>query len=316
MAERAAATEAIAVTTAATGASDKWFRRLLFVPPLGFLVLMTIFPLLYSLGVSLFNYIIGGKPQFIWFGNYGTLFTDPSFWEVTWITVKITFFAVTIEMVLGVLLSFALHEKLPGMAIFRLIIFLPMMLAPLVVGLFWRFLLDQTYGLVGYLITAVGFKPIPWLIQPQYALASVVIVDIWQWTPFVVLLALAGLGTVPTDLLEAAELDRASTWMKFKHIYWPHMRFPLLLALTFRSIDTLKLFDTPFILTGGGPGNLTTTLSLLGYRFHFQFFQIGTAAAISWVVVIIINIVANILVPQMQKAMPGRQTEAAVDTGL
>lgn len=316
MAEQAATTEAIPVTTTAADARERWFRRLLFIPTLGFLVLMTIFPLLYSLGVSLFNYTIGGKPNFIWFGNYATLFTDPSFWQVTWITIKITFFAVSIEMILGVSLSFALHQKLPGMPIFRLIIFLPMMLAPLVVGLFWRFLLDQTFGLVGYLTGLIGLKPIPWLIHPQYALAAIVIVDVWQWTPFVVLLALAGLGTVPTDLLEAAELDRASLWMKFRHIYWPHLRFPLLLALTFRSIDTLKLFDTPFILTGGGPGNLTTTLSLLGYRFHFQFFQIGTAAAISWVVVIIINIVANILVPQMQKSMRGRRSEAVVDTGL
>jgi ABC-type molybdate transport system permease subunit len=170
------------------------------------------------------------------------------------------------------------------MGFFRLITFLPMMLAPLVVGLFWRFLLDQTFGLVDYLITLLGFQPIPWLIHPRFALISVVIVDVWQWTPFVVLLALAGLGTVPADLLEAAALDRASTWMKFCHIYWPYLRFPLLLALLFRSIDTPKMFDVPFILTRGGPGNFTTTLSFLGYRYHFQFFQIGMAAASSWVV--------------------------------
>jgi len=100
--------------------------------------------------------------------------------------------------------------------------------------------------------------------------------------------------------------------MKFRHIYWPYLRFPLLLALLFRSIDTLKLFDVPFILTGGGPGNFTTTLSFLGYRHHFQFFQIGMAAAISWVVVIIINIVANIIVPLMTPKQP----KEMVDTGL
>ena len=292
------------------------FRRLLFVPTLGFLVAMTIFPLLYSLGVSLFNYSVGGVPRFIWFGNYALLFRDPTFWEVTWITIKITCFAVTIEMIVGVLLGFALHQKLPGMALFRLVIFLPMMLAPLVVGLFWKFLLDQTFGLIGYLTTLVGLKAIPWLTAPNYVLPAIVMVDVWQWTPFVVLLAVAGFGTVPDDLLEAAELDRASSWMKFRYIYWPHLRFPLLLALTFRSIDTLKMFDLPFILTGGGPGNFSTTLSLLGYRYHFQFFQIGAAAAISWFIVIIINVIANILVPQMQKGLRSSQEEAAVDTGL
>lgn len=314
MMEEAAVADILKVGTGTASARDRWFRRMLFVPTLVFLVLMTIFPLLFSLGISLFRYTVGGTPKFIWFGNYATLFTDPSFWEVTYVTVRVTLFAVSIEMILGILLGFALQQRLPGMVIFRLIIFLPMMLAPLVVGLFWRFLLDQTFGLVDFVLSSVGFKPIPWLTHPSYALISVIIVDVWQWTPFVVLLALAGLGTVPPDLLEAAELDRASTWMKFKHIYWPHLRFPLLLALTFRSIDTLKLFDTPFILTGGGPGNLTTTLSLLGYRFLFQFFQISMAAAISWIVVIIINIVANILVPQMQKTMRG--SEEAVDTGL
>ncbi|RME46704.1 MAG: sugar ABC transporter permease [Chloroflexi bacterium] len=293
------AERAPAPVAAAPATDHRWFRRLLFVPTLAFLVAMTIFPLLYSLGVSLFNYVLGSAPQFVGLRNYIDLFQSPEFWSITFITVRITLFAVTIEMLVGLLFAFALQQHLPGMGVFRLIIFLPMMLAPLVVGLFWRFLLDQTFGLVDYLLTAIGLPAIPWLIHPRYALISVIIVDVWQWTPFVILLALAGLGTVPTDLKEAAELDRASLWMKFQHIYWPHLRFPLLLAFLFRSIDTLKLFDVPFILTGGGPGNLTTTLSLLGYRYHFQFFQISTAAAVSWVVVILINIVANLVVPRM-----------------
>jgi len=291
-----------------------WFKRFLFIPTLGFLILMTIFPLIYSLGVSFFNYTTGGQAIFIGFGNYANLFQDPRFWESMWVTIKVTFFAVSIEVILALLLGFALHQDIAGGGIFRLIIFLPMMLAPLVVGLFWRFLLDQSFGIVNYSIIALGIQGVPWLIDPTYALISVIMVDVWQWTPFVILLVLAGLGTVPPMLLEAAQIDRASTLVKFRHIYWPYLRFPLLLALTFRLIDTLKLFDNPFILTGGGPGNLTTTLSLLGYRYQFQFFQIGMAAAVSWVIVILINIVANILVPQMQKKT--RSTEEAVDTGL
>ncbi|MCK4978664.1 MAG: sugar ABC transporter permease [Anaerolineales bacterium] len=298
----------------ASAPESYWFKRLLFIPTLGFLILMTIFPLLYSLGISFFNYVTGGEAVFVGFGNYINLAQDPFFWGAMWVTVKITFFAVSIEVILGLLLGFALHQDIAGGGIFRLIIFLPMMLAPLVVGLFWRFLLDQTFGLVDYTITAMGFEAIPWLIDPSYALISVIMVDVWQWTPFVILLVLAGLGTVPPMLLEAAQIDRASAVVKFRHIYWPYLRFPLLLALTFRLIDTLKMFDVPFIMTGGGPGNLTTTLSLLGYRYQFQFFQIGMAAAVSWVIVIMINIVANILVPQMQKKT--HSTEEAVDTGL
>jgi len=297
---------------AAAQAGWGWFRWLLFAPTLVFLAAMTLFPLFYSLGVSLFRFVIGAAPQFVGLGNYIALITHPEFLSVTRVTLKITVVAVAIEIVLGLLLGFALHQRLPAIGLFRLIVFLPMMLAPLVVGLFWRFLLDQTFGLINYLIGVLGGAPIPWLIHPSYALASVIIVDVWQWTPFVVLLVVAGLGTVPQDLLQAAALDRASLGMRLRHIFWPYLRFPLLLAVLFRSIDTLKMFDVPFILTGGGPGNFTTTLSLLGYRYHFQFFQISMAAAVSWVIVILINIVANVLVNLLTPKRPLEQ----VHTGL
>lgn len=281
---------------AAAGLRDLWWRRLLFVPTIGLLLLLSIVPLLFSLGISLFNYSIGARPIWLGLGNYANMFTDPQFWLATKVTVQFTVAAVSIEVVLGILLGFVMNQRFTGMGVVRLIVFLPMMLAPFVVGLFWRFMFDQTFGVIDYLLTRVGLPSIPWLISPLWARVAVVIVDVWQWTPFVTLLVLAGLGTVPADLLEAATLDRASNWMKFRQIYWPYLRFPLLLALLFRSIDTLKMFDAPFILTGGGPGNFTTTLSILGYRYQIMFFSVGMAAAISWVVVIIINIVTNVLV--------------------
>jgi multiple sugar transport system permease protein len=281
---------------AAAGLRDVWWRRLLFVPTIGLLLLLAIVPLIFSLGISLFNYSLGGKPIWVGLGNYISMFTDPQFWLATKVTVQFTVVAVSIEVVLGILLGFVMNQRFTGMGIIRLIVFLPMMLAPFVVGLFWRFMFDQTFGIIDYVLTQTGLPSIPWLIHPLWARVAVVIVDVWQWTPFVTLLILAGLGTVPDELLEAATLDRASNWMKFRQIYWPYLRFPLLLALLFRSIDTLKMFDSPFILTGGGPGNFSSTLSILGYRYQIMFFSVGMAAAISWVVVIIINIVTNILV--------------------
>jgi multiple sugar transport system permease protein len=260
------------------------------------LVLLAIVPLLFSLGISLFAYSIGGKPIWVGLGNYISLFTDPQSWLPTRVTLQLTVAAVCVVVGLGILLGFAMHQRFAGMGVLRLIVFLPMMLAPFVVGLFWRFMFDQTFGIVNYLLTQIGLPAIPWLIDPFWARVAVVIVDVWQWTPFATLLVLAGLGTVPYELLEAATLDRASNWMKFRQIYWPYLRFPLLLALLFRSIDTLKMFDNPFILTGGGPGNFTTTLSILGYRYQIMFFSVGMAATISWIVVIIINVVTNVLV--------------------
>jgi multiple sugar transport system permease protein len=281
---------------AAAGLRDLWWRRLLFIPTIGLLLLLAIVPLIFSLGVSLFNYSLGSKAIWVGLGNYINLFTDPQFWMATKVTVQFTVVAVAIEVVLGILLGFVMNQRFAGMGVIRLIVFLPMMLAPFVVGLFWRFMFDQTFGIIDFLLTGVGLPTIPWLISPFWARVAVIVVDVWQWTPFVTLLVLAGLGTVPTDLLEAATLDRASNWMKFRQIYWPYLRFPLLLALLFRSIDTLKIFDAPFILTGGGPGNFSTTLSILGYRHQIMFFNVGVAAAISWVVVIIINVVTNVLV--------------------
>jgi multiple sugar transport system permease protein len=280
---------------AAAGLRDVWWRRLLFVPTIGLLLLLAIVPLIFSLGVSLFNYSLGSKAIWVGLGNYTNMFTDPQFWLATSVTLQFTVAAVSIEVVLGILFAFVMNQRFRGMGIIRLVVFLPMMLAPFVVGLFWRFMFDQTFGVINYLLTETGLPTIPWLIDIKWARVAVVVVDVWQWTPFVTLLILAGLSTVPTDLLEAATLDRASAWMKFRQIYWPYLRFPLLLALLFRSIDTLKIFDSPFILTGGGPGNYTSTLSILGYRYQIMFFSVGMAAAISWVVVIIINIVANVL---------------------
>jgi multiple sugar transport system permease protein len=314
VARPAAAVPAIPATSveAAAGPSGVWLRRLLFVPTLIYLLVMTIFPLLYSLGVSLFDYTMGREARFIGLRNYADLLADPLVWQALRVTLQLTGMAVAIELTLGVALGFVFFQQIPPIPFLRLLVFMPMMLAPLVIGLFWRFLLDQTFGLVNFLLSALGLAPVPWLIHPQFALLSVLIVDVWQWTPFVTLLTVAGLGTVPPELKEAAALDRASGWMRFRHIYWPYLRFPLLLALLFRTIDVMKMFDVPYILTGGGPGNFTTTLSLLAYRYHFQFFQIGKAAAIAWVVVILINIVTNLMVRWLMPRVPQEQ----VDTGL
>ena len=293
---------------------EKWFVRLLYAPTLVFLILIAIFPLFYSLGVSLTNSTLGSEAKFIWFQNYGDLFTGGDLATAFVTTFKFAIFAVVIEMALGILIAFALNQKLPGIGIARVLVFLPMMLAPLVVGLFWRFLLDQTFGLVNWTLTAIGLQPVSWFVVPSNAMAAIILVDVWQWTPFVILLALAALGTIPEELKEAAALDRAPIWMKFRQIYWPYMKFPVVLAFLFRTIDCLKMFDLAYVLTGGGPGDYTTTISLLTWRYALMFFKIGKAAAASWLLVIIISIIVNILLKVLMPAQKPR--EEAVSTGL
>lgn len=312
MSDQAAALEPAGEITKAAR-NEKWFTRLLFGPTLGLLILLAIFPLFYSIGVSLTDYTLGGSSHWVGFRNYGELFASGDLLQSSWVTIRFAVFAVAIEMTLGILIALVLNERLPAIGTVRVIVFLPMMLAPLVVGTFWRFMLDQTFGLVNWLLGVVGIPPVFWLVDPSAAMVSIILVDIWQWTPFVVLLTLASLGTIPNDLREAATLDRAPAWMKFRHIYWPYMRFPVLFAFLFRIIDSLKMFDLAYALTGGGPGNLTATISLLAYWYSFQFFKIGKASAVAWIIVIAISIVVNIL---MSVLMPTQKAEEVVSTGL
>ena len=274
----------------------KLFPWLLFGPTVAYLLLMSVFPLIYSLYVSTFNYTLGGERDFVGFGNYGDLLTDGVFWRKAWFTLRITLFAVGAELVLGLLCALVLNRRLPGMGALRLIIYLPMMISPLVVGYFWKFMLDGSFGVINHFLSWFGIAEQQWTIDLGLATTAIVLVDVWQWTPFVILILLAGLQTVPPQLYEAATLDRASAWMQFTRITLPYLRTPILLALLFRSIDTFKIFDVVYIVTGGAPGDLTETLSVYAYYVGFKFSQLGQGAAISWLVVIVINVLATILI--------------------
>jgi multiple sugar transport system permease protein len=360
------------------------FPWLLFGPTILYLFLLTVFPLLYSLYISLFQVPIERDAPWHWvgLGNYGALLSNPAFWQATLITLLIALIAVSIEVVLGVAVALILIRRLPGMGFFRLLVYLPMMLSPLVLGLFWKFMLDGTFGVVNWfieafltgipgatftlgqlslllavlaliplafhlayyrrgqvrqiavnggvvlalfvlsfvlsgvtvhvfenglmgtlnpLIAALGgepytFRAIQWTVEPNLAVASIILMDVWQWTPFVALLATAGLQTVPPQLYEAATLDRASKWMQFRRITLPFLITPLLVAVLFRSIDTIKIFDSVWLLTGGGPGDYTQTWSVMVYKLGFVFNGTrGEASAVAWIMVIVINIIVTLL---------------------
>ncbi|MBC7223323.1 MAG: sugar ABC transporter permease [Anaerolineae bacterium] len=285
------------------------FPRFLFLPTIIYLLILTIFPLFYSLGVSFFHMVPGQKTRFVGLENYATLLKDPTFHHALLVTLIFVFMGVTVEIVLGVVIALVFNRHLPGLGVFRLIVYIPMMVSPLVMGYFWRFMFETTFGVINYLLSLVGIPAVHWLIEPNPALISILIVDIWQWTPFVVLLMLAGLQTVPTELYEIATLDRASWWMQFRRITLPYLKFPLLLALLFRTIDAIKLFDSIYIMTGGGPGDYTQNLSVMAYKIGFTYFQVGKAAALSWIMVIIVNILATILI-QALTSRPGAQANA------
>jgi multiple sugar transport system permease protein len=165
---------------------------------------------------------------------------------------------------------------------------IPMMLSPVVVGLFWKFMLDVQFGVVNSFLDSLGLGRAEWLTQQRLALLSLIVVDTWQWTPFIMLIALAGLTAVPSYLYEAAEIDRAPEWFKFRRITLPLVWPLLLIAVMFRAIEAFRLFDLVYILTGGGPGGTTETLSYNVYKVAFFGFDTGRAAAYGLLMVIVV----------------------------
>ncbi len=289
----------------------KWFPRILLIPTIAYLFVMTVFPLLYSLFISLFKTDKGQPPVWVGLDNYGRLLGSGEFWYAMGITLLITVIAVSLEVLLGVGVALLLNRRLRGMGLLRLIVYIPMMVSPLVIGYFWRYMFDGTFGVINYIVNStIGslfqLGTPQWLIDPVLATISIIIVDVWQWTPFVALLAAAGLQTVPPALYEAATLDRASRWMQFRRITLPFLTTPLLVAILFRSIDTIKIFDSVFILTGGGPGDMTATLSVLDYRVGFLYFRVGEAAAFSWLIVILINVVTTVILQLVSRSRRAR----------
>jgi multiple sugar transport system permease protein len=278
------------------GRQVKSFPWLLIAPTVLLLVALTIFPLIYSLYLSLHTYTNSVDREFTWFHNYWNLLSDGAFRRKIWFTLQITVIAVAIELTLGLLCALVLNKRLPGMGVLRMIVYIPMMISPLVVAYFWRIMLDGSYGVFTWFADSLGFDKPQWTVDLTLAKASIIATDVWQWTPFVTLLMLAGLQSVPQQLYEAASLDRASKWMTFRRITLPHLMTPVLLALLFRTIDTVKLFDSVYVITQGGPGDLTETLSLNAYNVGFEQGLIGQGAAISWIVVIVINILAIVLI--------------------
>lgn len=285
------------------------FPWLLMGPTILLLVALTIFPLFYSLYLSLNNYSLGGEREWIWFANYGDLLSDSVFWRKLWFTFQITLIAVGIELALGLGCALVLNKRLPAMGALRMIVYIPMMISPLVVAYAWRIMLDGSFGVITWLGDELGLGKQQWTIQ--YGKASIIATDVWQWTPFVTLLMLAGLQAVPGQLYEAASLDRASAWMTFTKITLPFLKTPILLALLFRTIDTFKIFEAVKFITQGGPGDLTETLSVTAYNIGFEQSRLGMGAAISWVMVIVINILATVLIKALTRQR--RRAAEAVD---
>lgn len=265
-------------------AQERRFALALFLPALAVLLLATTVPLVY-LGWTSLQRLDLGMPWlsgFAGLGNYAKMGGDPRFWNSLALTGLYTGSTVVLQVVLGLSLALLVLQIPRGQGLLRVAAILPIVLAPVVVGLFWRTLvLAPDFGLVDLVTRALGLGSHNWLGDPQLALISVIAIHTWQWTPFAFLVLLATLATLPPDVYEAARLDRAGAWQRFRHITLPLIRPAVVMVVILRMMTALSAFAAIFAATGGGPGSATEILNLYAYRTSFTELNLGYGSALA-----------------------------------
>ena len=256
-----------------------------FLLPAGtVMALALLYPVGYLVFSGFFDWRMGtpfAEAQFTGIDNYVWIAEDPAFWESLAVTLVFASTVVVFEMFLGVFLALMLERPIKGMSVFRTIFILPMMIAPIVVGLIWRYMYNPQFGILNKTLREWGFETVPWLSSPDWALTSVIIADVWQWTPFVFILSLAALQSLPQSYLEAARIDGAGRLQQIIHVKIPLMMPVLIVTALLRLIDAFKVLEVIFIMTNGGPGLSTQILSLQIYKTAFVSWELGRAAALS-----------------------------------
>lgn len=264
----------------------------LFLAPAGVILLgALIYPIGYVIYASFLDWNPSqriGEAAFVGLKNYKKLLGDGAFRESLWVTLKFAAVVVSAEMVLGVGLALLLDRKMRGMSILRTLFILPMMIAPIVVGLMWRYMYHPTIGIFNRTLVSLGFEPVPWLSDANWAFAAVVIADIWQWTPFIFILSLAALQSLPRSALEAARIDGATGWQTILYIKLPLMLPVLIVTMLLRLIDAFKVLEVILVMSNGGPGLATEILSLRINRTASEFRALGEAAAMSNILLMVL----------------------------
>jgi multiple sugar transport system permease protein len=283
---------------ATRGWSDRTIRNLFIIPTVGFLIIFNVFPLLYSLGVSFTDFKASSKNpvNFVGLKNYVDVLGDPVIWRTFATTLWYVIVSVAGQFVVGFGLALLLNRPIPGKGILTTLLMLPMMLSAVVVGLFWKLIYDPSWGILNY---ALGLGKLPWLSDAHLALYAVAITDIWMWSPFVMLLSLAGLSAVPKHLYEAASIDRAGRLYTFFRVTLPLVAPILLIAVIFRTMEAFKTFDIAFVMTGQPSAEL---ISSRLYKMAFQQWQTGPSSALAYIILIMVLCITNIYVKYLNKA--------------
>lgn len=281
------------------------FPFLMLLPTLIIILAVVAFPLIYSLYLSFTDYRLLSPESgiFIGFKNYVKLLQDPLFYRVLGNTILLLVVAVNTEFGLGLGIALLLNREFKARGIVRTLFMLPMMFAPILIGVQFRWLFNDLFGLVNHALIALGVieKRIAWLVHPTYAMLAIMITEIWQNTPFMAILLLAGLQALPKDPFEAARIDGASSLQIFRHITLPLLKPIIVIALTIRSLDVVRIFDIIQIMTGGGPAYRTEVIGTFVYRLAIPDREFAYGLSVSYVSIIITLIFAIYLFRQLQK---------------
>ena len=265
-------------------AIKKWAREnnptLLSLPSIVLVLVIAIYPILFAFSMSMTNRRLNASEyHFVWFANYIDMFTNSAFWSALWKTIKYTGLTVSIEMLLGFGLALLLNQAMRGRTIFRIILLIPLMLPPASGALMWKSLLDPSTGWINYALSQIGIMAPAWLGNAKTALPAVAMIDVYHFTPFVTLILLAALQSVPRLQYEVAEVDGASKWQVFQMVTLPQIRPTIYLVLLFRLVWSLNSYDVIQVATNGGPGTITTTLAFEAVQAGFRYYAFGLSAA-------------------------------------
>lgn len=280
-------------------AGEKYVPWILLAPTLLIMTLVGFFPLVHSLYISMTSLrpTEGDKPQgFNGLENYIQAFADPQFGHSLLVTGLFTFLSVALSLVSAILLSLLFNLRLPGFLAMRTIVLIPMLITPIAVGITWRIMMMPDLGVLNFLLGLAGMPPQPWASSQGGALAAMILVDVWQWTPFMFIVIFAGLRALPRSPFEAAAIDGAGPVRTFFSVTLPMLKPVIVVAALLRIVDAMRTYDTVYIITRGGPDFATDLVSVYLQRVNFKFFDLGYGAALSWLTLIVILAVVLIFV--------------------
>ena len=252
-------------------------------PAVIFVVVMMIVPVAFTIWLSLHSWSGGANstPTFIGLDNFAQVLTgDPRFWDALRRTFYFTILAVVVETFLGVAIAVLLNREFLGKGLLRTIFLFPMIATPVAIALVWRLMYEPSLGILNDILAAVGLPTSTWVADQSLVIPALALVDVWEWTPLITLITLAGLSALPADPFEAAAIDGAGRWQTLRHITLPMMRPVIVVAVAFRLIDALKTFDIIYVITQGGPGFASETLNLYVYTQSFQYQNLGYSASL------------------------------------